>query len=155
MINNIIVEGADQQGKTTVCNMIAEFTGWPIKHFGPPSDDFNFHSDYLLDKHVIADRNFLSEMVYSHFRDTESRVVRPELLQDKMISQGYLLILCDRQGDFVHQAREEKFTRTEIYRARRMYRRLYFDIKLARIMINPQHDMDRVKRILNDRIQKT
>lgn len=149
MINNIIVEGADQQGKTTVCRELAKILNWPIKHFGLPiPEDFDFHSHYLLPKNTISDRSFISELVYSTFRPGHHRVKELSLLQDKMIAANYLVIICDRGDDFIYDDREEAFSEAEIDIARLVYTEISKSIRVARIYVNPVRDMEYIKKFI-------
>lgn len=142
MIRNIIVEGADQQGKTTVCHILSKMTGWGIKHFGLPiPEDFDWHDDYILPECTISDRNFLSEIVYSKIRGEHHRVRRLEELQNKMIAKGYVLILADRWEHFVYDIfRKEAFTEREIREVRRLYREAFKDIRIAKLQVNPSNE---------------
>jgi len=151
MISNIIVEGADQQGKTTLCNFLGGKLGWDIKHFGMPPDEFDFHSNYVLPACTISDRNFLSEIVYSYIRGENSRIKDLHELQLEMISRGYLMILADRREDFQFNDREEQYTEREIREARRLYRDQFKTVNLAKVVINVTTELYIINKILRHR----
>lgn len=67
----IVVEGPDRVGKTTLINVMrtADLEGTNVLHFGAPSKNFDFDSNYRIhfesDVNQIFDRSFISEIVYS------------------------------------------------------------------------------------------
>jgi hypothetical protein len=59
----IVVEGPDNVGKTTACRRLAEMTGWPVEHHGPPTRGLvETFEDARGD--VILDRAHLGNLVY-------------------------------------------------------------------------------------------
>lgn len=148
--DNIIVEGADQQGKSELCRKISELTGWSVVHFGPPDSDFDFHKDYLVEKHTISDRNFLSEIVYSKIRNQGHRVKNLPMLQYTMMIRNYLLVLVDREEFYIYEDREEKFSREQIQDAVKIYRSEFEKITITKIKINPHKDMHLLMNLIKD-----
>lgn len=64
-VNNIVIEGCDGTGKTTLCKKLAERYGWDTVHVtSKDPNDFNFYTQTLRKKNVIYDRHFLGEMIY-------------------------------------------------------------------------------------------
>lgn len=155
LIRNIIVEGSDQQGKSTMCKYLNEKLGWNVIHFGKPPLDFNFHSDYITDVNTISDRNFLSEIVYSNFRGNSHRVVELKNLQDKMLVLDYLLILVDREDQFVFENREEDFSASQISKAIDIYRTEFENITFNKVRINPHTDMHLIDKLINENCKNT
>lgn len=140
--NSIIVEGADQQGKSELCKRLSSLTGYEIIHYGMPPDGFDFNDDYILGKGIIYDRNFLSERVYSKIRKENSRVPHPLELQLRFIANNTLLILCDRESDFRFDAdRYEEYKELEIEKARTLYRSEYKNLFMSKMRFNPNTDM--------------
>lgn len=135
-ITRIIVEGADQQGKTQICLTLSEITGWPIVHYGPPSQDFDFHDDYITPFFTISDRNFISEMCYSKLKGNVSRVVRPEDLLEEL-APSTLFILADREDDYVFHDRDELYSKDQILKVREIYRDFWEIFPARKIKINP------------------
>jgi thymidylate kinase len=137
MIERIIVEGADQQGKSTLCKLLAEQLGWKVKHYGKPSPDFDYVRDYLVPPKTICDRSFPSEIVYSRVNDVKSRC-SINLLSNIMRHQNCLLIILDRNSDFVFDSsRHEDYTESQITRALVLYRALFKQIDMQKVIINP------------------
>lgn len=130
MIKAIIVEGADQQGKSTLCKKLQSVLGWDIKHYGPPSKDFDFFNDYLLEAHTISDRNFLSEIVYSTIKGNSHRVDDLDALIEEM--DDVLLVYVDRYNDFKFEARNEMYSEAQILQARELYRNLVSSLAMKK-----------------------
>lgn len=148
-IKGVIIEGADQQGKSTLCKMINEAVGWKVKHFGLPPKDFNFHSDYFFGRYMISDRNFLSEIVYSNFRNDKHRVKDVELLQQEFINRKVVLILVDREEHFIHDnIRREDFNSGQIISAIHLYKTAFENLKMPKAKINIHKDFDKIQDLL-------
>lgn len=140
MIKRIIVEGADQQGKTTLCRILSDRLGWEVKHFGKPANDFNFIADYVIPENTISDRNFLSEVIYSRINNSKCRA-QFMLLNNIFKNNDTLLILCDREGYFVFDTkRYEDYSYEAIQMAINLYRQTYELVSFDKLIVNPNHD---------------
>lgn len=137
MIKRIIIEGADQQGKTTLCNKLQEALGWNVMHFGKPHEGFDFVKDYRLPEHTISDRNFLSEVVYSRINSKKSRAATT-FLCNMFKHDGTLLILLDREKSFVFDgSREEAYDEAAIKLAIYYYREEFNKLNIEKMRLNP------------------
>lgn len=132
-INRIIVEGADQQGKTTLCNFLSENLGWPVVHYGPPGEDFDFHNDYIFDEYTISDRNFISEICYEKTKGKDHRIKNINSLQRDLF--GTLVIYVDRFENYVFENREEEFPNEFIIEVRKRYREFIPKINLPTMIV--------------------
>lgn len=132
-INRIIVEGADQQGKTTLCNFLSENLGWPVIHYGPPKEGFNFHSDYFFDEYTISDRNFISEICYERTKGKNHRIKNVLSLQRDMY--GTLVVYVDRFENYAYEKRAEEFSKEFINMVRQKYRKVIPRINLPVIIV--------------------
>lgn len=142
MIKRIIVEGADQQGKSTLCKFLAAQLGWKVVHFAKPDENFDFVKGYMLDDNTISDRNFVSELVYSRVNDKKSRAQR-ELLANLFRTSDTLLIMVDRRSEFVFDAkRHEDYTEEQISKARMYYAYEYDMIRMHKVTFNPNRDSE-------------
>jgi thymidylate kinase len=138
MIKRIILEGSDQQGKTTLANYLREQLGWEINHFGKPKENFNFFIDYITKPNVISDRNFLSEIVYSKINNKECRIKDVDLLQNALIGYGTILIMLDRGAEFkFDKKRHEDYSKKDIEKAIEIYREEFTKLKMTKFIINP------------------
>jgi thymidylate kinase len=137
MIKRIIIEGADQQGKSTLCALLHEKLGWNIVHYGKPKEGFNYILDYLLPENTISDRNFLSEVVYSKVKNRLSKA-RPMLLSNLFTRDKTLLILLDREHDFIFDnTRHEEYSYRNIQKAISIYRDVYNNVNMDKVKLNP------------------
>ncbi len=135
MIKRIIVEGADQQGKTTLCQHLCKQLGWPIIHFGKPTEDFDFLKDYFTPDNTICDRSFLSEVVYSKINNRPS--LAPHHALQTIMKGDTLLILMDRQDYFYFDdMRHEEYSKMQIINAINIYREEYEKIFLDKVLLN-------------------
>lgn len=150
-IKKIIIEGADQQGKSSLCAFLKKQLGWRVKHYPPPSRTFNFVDGYFLDDNSISDRNFMSELVYSRLRpNIGCRITNLNAILEH--HKDTLLILCDRGNMFLFDERDEQYTEAQIREARDLYRYEYEKLDMQKMVYNP-HSNESNKRII-ELIQK-
>jgi thymidylate kinase len=137
MVKRIIIEGADQQGKTTLRDELANALGWCTTHYSKPFEGFDFVTDYLLPENTISDRNFLSEVVYSKVNGKPSRA-QASLMCNLFSRDKTLLILMDREEDFVFDTeRLEDYSLENIEKARNLYRVEFDKLNINKIKLNP------------------
>lgn len=151
MIKRIIIEGADQQGKTTLCNQLAKQLEWDVIHYRKPDESFNFTSGYKLPIYTISDRNFLSEIVYSKITDRPSRASM-ELQSNVHRHDETLLIMLDREDDFKFDSnRHEDYNLNQIIKARLVYRDEFKKLNMEKMKLNPNspHYFEQVQSIIN------
>ena len=150
MIKRIIVEGADQQGKTEFCNLLKKELGWQIVKFNKPEPNFDFFNGYLIPEHSISDRNFLSEVVYSQVRGDTCKIADIKELVDELNSLDTIIILMDRESNYVFDnTRYEDYTQWEILRARNFYRDCFNSLKnIRKFKVNP-HSPGAIKSIIH------
>jgi thymidylate kinase len=137
MIKRIIVEGADQQGKTTLVNYLSEKLKWNIIHFRKPAENFDFVSGYMIPEKTISDRNFLSEIVYSQVCERKSRASM-ELLSNVFRTRDTLLIVLDREDSFIFdKSRKEDYVESDIYFAIDLYKKEFKKVNMEKMILNP------------------
>lgn len=132
----LIIEGADQQGKTEVARYMSQRTGYRIKHFGSPKENFNFYADYFVDDYTICDRSYISEIAYSLLDGRPCRVKEVVLLGEWMRERA-IVIWVDRHTDFVFEQRDEKYTEGEILEVREIYRTIMPMLPFEPFCVNP------------------
>lgn len=141
-IRRIIIEGADQQGKSTLTKYLAEKLNWNITHFGKPTEEFSFFTDYIVPEHTISDRNFMSEIIYSRIRKQNCRINNLELLQQTLHEYGTILIMLSRGENFQFDGdRHEEYTQFQIYQAMAFYKEEFDNIIMQKYFINPNSSM--------------
>ena len=94
-----IIEGPDGAGKTTLAKRIAEKSGLPYVHMGPPDpadpDLILAYRDRLVEGGVI-DRLALSERIYGPLLRGEDRIGDRgwDEIQNHMVAAGAVQVLC-------------------------------------------------------------
>ena len=149
MVKRIIVEGADQQGKTEFCKLLQQQIGWKVVKFDKPKEDFNFIQDYITEEQTICDRNFLSEIVYSKIRGQECRIEDVDTLCAILNAKDTIVVVLDRGNDFIFDySREEMYAEIQIRRAIIEYRAQFQKLKhIRKFKINP-NDSNSLKSIV-------
>lgn len=157
MIKRIIVEGADQQGKSTLCKLLSEKLGWNIIHFGKPTAEFDFLRGYDTKEKTICDRSFMSEIVYSKVNELVSRTSMTFQCNKAKIADT-LLIMMDREKFFVFDSkRHEDYKKEDIEKAIEFYRTVFNKMNMEKMVLNPnsdtyEHEVQSIIDYINDSI---
>jgi len=149
-IKNIIIEGADQSGKSILASNLAEELGWKLIHYGPPGKGFDFFNDYLPEEGVntIFDRNYISELVYSKIDGHMHRIKRLKELEK--VFKGLSTIVIVLYSTRKIQKREERFTRKQIKRARKLYGKVFHKITVEKyyLCLDKEEDLITIQEII-------
>ena len=87
-VKNIIIEGCDGTGKTTLCKKLAERYGWDIVHVtSKDPNDFDFYRQTMRKTNVVFDRHFIGEMIYPQIYNRKGNLDRHDL--EYFIHQSY------------------------------------------------------------------
>ena len=154
MNGGIIVEGADQMGKTTFCSNLAKELNMGVIHYAPPKPGTDFFHEYT--QHVIGstrpiifDRNYMSEMVYGPlFRGASG--VTPEIkkrIEDVYNQRNYCLILLNRK-EYKWENRPEMYTQEQNDQVIHAFLKVFNTIKLTKLLIDA-FDSDAIERAVN------
>ena len=74
-VKNIIIEGCDGTGKTTLCRLLARKYGWDTVHVtSKDPNDFDFYKQTLRKTNVVYDRHFLGELIYPKVYDRKGNL---------------------------------------------------------------------------------
>jgi thymidylate kinase len=140
----IIVEGGEQQGKTTFCDKLTKRLGIEVVHFGPASPDFDYFSGYFVDIDTrggpfIFDRSFVSELAYGKIFNRKN--ITPEILkkvQDRFTDLGYFLVLLELNRPWIDRA--ETVTKEQNERVKQAYREIFPTLSMDKFVIEPSDE---------------
>ena len=95
---NIIIEGPDGAGKSTLANQLASALNLEIVHFVAPVDDssqFEMYRNFMIDaRNVILDRAWYSDMVYGPIYRGKAEI-RADLMRElERGCEDTILIYC-------------------------------------------------------------
>lgn len=155
-INGFIIEGADQQGKTTLVDTF--FKDHKATRFKAPEKDFDFYYGYtdpfIKDGCVIYDRSFISELVYSRVLGREIRVTQLSDLIDFFNINNFIFIFLQR-SNYKWNDREEMFGKELNEKFILEYRKVFSEIQCEKYFIDPcnVNDMDIINNLVNSRFK--
>ncbi len=144
IIGGLVLDGADQQGKSTLAEKIQEKVNMPILHFSIPDENTNFETEYIKDiaKHneqpIIFDRSYVSEMVYGDIFRGGSKVT-PEIkkyVETILNGHNYIFVLCKRKN-YQWKDRDEDYTKDDNVKVMEKYDEVYDSINLPKIIVDP------------------
>ena len=153
MAGGIIVEGADQMGKSTFCEKLSKKLKMQVIHYDPPKPGINFFNEYTrhlayTNKPIIFDRNYMSELVYGPlFRGASG--VTPEIkrrIENVYDINDYCLILLNRKN-FVWEDREEMYTEDQMKYVRESFIKVYDTLSITKTIIDAWDD-DAIERAI-------
>lgn len=147
----IILEGADQSGKSTLATRLSMLVGGgQVFHYSPPKGVTDFEHEYtrFLDGatgpagsgKTIVDRCYLSEMVYGPmFRGASG--VTPEVqaaIEERLRRERYVVVLVHREDFGAHnfQQRNELYDFDGIMRVRESFLEKFESVGLPKVVID-------------------
>jgi hypothetical protein len=101
-MKNIIIDGIDRAGKTTLANKIKyvmrDFGGCDIKslgHIDCQSQFMRYIREYSVNQNTIFDRGHLSEVVYSEYLRDNLSISDPQLeILNFLVSSQFIVVLA-------------------------------------------------------------
>lgn len=144
----IIVEGAEQQGKSTFCDKLAKRLGVEIIHmhkgYGFVDGKFDYLTGYFYDIDrrpgpFIYDRSYVSELAYGKVFQRNN--ITPDILQGietRFHDLGYFLVLLELNLPWID--RDEMVTREQNEKVKAAYREVFPQLKIDKFLINPTDD---------------
>ena len=150
-LGGIIIDGAEQQGKSTLSKKLASILNYPIAHFGPPPEGFDFFEDYFdpiqkYNKPVIFDRSYTSELVYgTYFDRCHIDVDRQFDIESRFMELGYIFILSELNIPWID--REETVNKQQNKEIKKLYRDVYNTISIPKMIVTP--DPSGIKKVLD------
>ena len=140
----IIVEGAEQQGKSTFCNKLSEALGLRTIHNGYVRGKFDYFSGYFKDIDAgggpfIYDRSYMSELVYGKYfgrKNIDSNLKKK--IEGRFKDLNYFLVLLELDQPWID--REETVTREQNESIKSIYKETYDSIGIDKFLIKPSDD---------------
>jgi len=141
----IIVEGAEQQGKSTFCEKLSKRLGVEIIHmhkgYGFVDGKFDYLTGYFYDIDrrpgpFIYDRSYVSELAYGRVFDRKN--IAPTILrgiESRFQDLGYFLVMLELNKPWID--REETVTREQNEKVKEAYRQIFPELKIDKFLINP------------------
>jgi hypothetical protein len=141
----IIVEGAEQQGKSTFCDKLSKRLDAEIIHmhrgYGFVDGKFDYLTGYFYDIDrrpgpFIYDRSYVSELAYGTVFQRNN--ITPEILQgieSRFQDLGYFLVLLELNLPWIDRA--ETVTKEQNEKVKIAYREVFPRLKIDKFMINP------------------
>ena len=141
----IIVEGAEQQGKTTFCDKLSRRLGIEIVHmhkgYGFIDGKFDYFSGYFYDIDrrpgpFIYDRSYFSELAYGQVFGRKN--ITHEILhgiEERFSKLGYFLVLLELNRPWID--RDETVTKEQNDRVKQAYRDIFPTLNIDKFLINP------------------
>ena len=150
-LGGIIVDGAEQQGKSTLCEKLGKMLNYPVYHFGPPPDGFDFFDDYFkplenASKPTIFDRSYTSELVYgTYFDRCHIDLDRQFEIESRLLELGFIFVLSELSIPWIN--REETVNRKQNREIKKMYRKMYNTVTIPKLIVTP--DQKGIKQIID------
>jgi hypothetical protein len=141
----IIVEGAEQQGKSTFCDKLSKRLDVEIIHmhkgYGFVDGKFDYLTGYFYDIDrrpgpFIYDRSYVSELAYGNVFQRNN--ITPEILrgiESRFQDLGYFLVLLELNLPWIDRA--ETVTKEQNEKVKIAYREVFPRLKIDKFMINP------------------
>lgn len=155
----IILDGADQSGKSTLAERLGKLIQTNYYHYDPPKNVHDWVKEYTKflkyetkDAKVLVDRCYLSEMVYGPIFRTHSGVdsVAKMEIENILQERKYIYVLCHREdfGEHNFDYRNELYDFEGIMKARDSFVNEFEKVNLPKIRVNPFDGDDAIKTIL-------
>lgn len=144
----IIIEGAEQQGKSTFCDKLTRRLGIEVVHmhkgYGFVDGKFDYRTGYFYDIDrrpgpFIYDRSYVSEMVYGRLfgRNNITQEVQHDV-ESRFKDLGYFLVLLELDIPWID--RDETVTREQNDKVKQLYREVYPGLAIDKFLIKPDDD---------------
>jgi len=153
---SFIIEGTEQQGKTTLAQKLVKEFGYSYKHFGVPVEGFDpikEYTSFIDGTNRIIDRGYLSEIVYGNLFRGKSSIdtIIQEKIESTLQENNYILLLCNRNkftdNDILD--RDEAYGLDKIIKIKDEFLKEYKKVSCPKIIIDPFDDKQ-VKRLFKE-----
>jgi len=145
----IIVEGAEQVGKSTFCQKLREWLDLDLVHmhkdYGFVEGKFDYFKSYFhdidkQDEPIVFDRHYVSELAYGRLfdRDNIDDKIKAQI-ETKLRDLGYIIVLLvPRAGAWLD--REEMITSEQNELVSQYFDEAYEDLRVTKIKVNAFDD---------------
>ena len=144
-IGGIIVEGAEQQGKSTFCSALSSSLGIDIVHmhkgYGFVGGKFDYLTGYFYDIDsrpgpFIYDRSYVSELAYGKVFGRKN--ITPDIqagIESRFKEMDYFLVLLELNRPWI--SREETVSREQNEKVKEAYREIFPTLNIDKFVVNP------------------
>jgi hypothetical protein len=144
----IIIEGAEQQGKSTFCERLNKMLGVEVIHmhkgYGFVDGRFDYFSGYFYDIDrrpgpFLYDRSYISELVYGRLfnRNNITEEIQAKI-ENRFNELGYFAIILELNRPWIE--REETVTKEQNEKVKELYREVYPTLKIDKFVIKPDDE---------------
>lgn len=153
-LGGIILEGADQSGKSYVAQLLCDRLGFTYHHFTAPEGTPDFRLEYIQpilqnDQPYVFDRSYVSEMVYGAVHRGGSGIT-PEIkeyIEEFLNARHYILVYMEREPGRDWVEREEMYSKKSNKDVIDEYERIYPTIGIPKMRAN-SYDPDVIDKIV-------
>lgn len=145
----IIIEGGEQQFKTSFCLELSKRLNLPIVHYtrnyGSNNEgEFDYANGYFIDidrykTGIIFDRNYVSELVYGKYfnRNNITNDIKNKI-ESEFNKLNYFLVLLQRE-QFNWINRDEYISEKQNYKIIELYNEVFNLLKIEKYKIDPSN----------------
>ena len=162
-IGGVIIDGADQMGKSTVAErllgLMSEVTKVKTIHYGrnkTTMSEIDYYTQPLSDDYpYIIDRNYVSEMVYGPIYRGGSMINDNDMreIERRFTFANYFVVLINRTG-YEWEDRPEEYDKDGNDRVIEAYKDIYAKIGMDKMLISTSNPVDMVGDIVDYWIEK-
>ena len=166
MLNGIIIEGAENTGKTTLCTKLMNLSRVPYLHmsknYGFKKGQFDYVNGYLdkvkeQNKGYIFDRCYVSELAYGKLRGTENITKdMQEQIESFLRERRYFVVLLDTDRIPWDKNRQHSITYEDNIRIKELFREVFETLNIDKMILDPINNdsLNRVyeKWLMNSRV---
>lgn len=141
----IIVEGAEQVGKSTFCDKLSKMLNLDLVHmhknYGFVEGKFDYYKSYFhdvdkQDKPIVFDRHYVSELAYGRLFERKNIDVKiKDQIETKLRGLGYIVVLLTAPSK-QWLDREEMITREQNELVSQYFDDAYQELRVTKIKVN-------------------
>lgn len=153
-LGGIILEGADQSGKSFVAQALHDRLGFEVYHFSKPDKNTDFRLEYITpimtsEEPYIFDRSYVSEMAYGAVHRGGGGIT-PEIkeyVEEFLNDRHYVLVYMVRNPEKEWITRDEIYSEEDNKKVIAEYERIYPTIGILKMRAD-SYDPDVIEKIV-------